>query len=84
MENFLDKTLLVLDIQESSLVEILTLMLRKVKDTKDGEYFSTDDALESMFSHQSGTDDFLGNACLGKVIFWLISIFLVTIKNNIK
>lgn len=54
VENFLDRTLLVLDLDKFSMDEILEAMLQKIKNDKtDGEKISTEESIEAVFSHKS-------------------------------
>ncbi|XP_045159936.2 solute carrier family 4 member 11-like isoform X2 [Mercenaria mercenaria] len=54
VENFLDRTLLVLNLDKYGLDEILEAMLQKIKDDKtDGEKFSTEESMEAVYSHHS-------------------------------
>ncbi|XP_060564517.1 solute carrier family 4 member 11-like [Ruditapes philippinarum] len=54
VENFLDRTLLVLNLDKNGLDEILEVMFEKIKDDKTGEdKFSTAESMSAVFSHQS-------------------------------
>lgn len=55
VENFLDRTLLILNLDKTSLQDILETMLQKIKDDKvDGEKFCVDTAVDATYCHQTG------------------------------
>lgn len=54
VENFLDSTLLILDLQETSLQDILSAMLHKLKASKnDADDFSVQDAMQALITQDS-------------------------------
>lgn len=69
VENFLDRTLLVLNLDKNGLDEILEVMLDKIKDDKTGEEkFSTHESMAAVFSHQAGC--LFYQICLQFVLFF--------------
>ena len=55
VESFLDSTLLILDLQKTSLHDILSAMLHKLKGSKnDVDNFSINDAMEALITQDSG------------------------------
>ena len=55
VENFLDSTLLMLDLQKTGLQDILSCMLQKLKDSRnDADDFSVSDAMEVLLTQDSG------------------------------
>jgi len=57
VENFLDRTLLVLHMPHVNLTRILPEMLNKVKDAAGSETFDVQEATDSIYSQQSGYID---------------------------
>jgi hypothetical protein len=73
VENFLDRTLLVLNLDKNGLDEILEVMFEKIKDDKTGEdKFSTAESMSAVFSHQSGKECFLLNISMYQKYWFLI------------
>ena len=54
VENFMEKTLLMLEIQETGLQEIVRVMFQKILSSKGSEDFSVNEAMEATFTHDSG------------------------------
>ncbi|KAL4235909.1 hypothetical protein ACF0H5_004299 [Mactra antiquata] len=52
VDNFLDRTLLILDMEQTSLQDILETMLKKILENKDNENFSVEEAIDATYCHQ--------------------------------
>ena len=58
VENFLDSTLLLLDLQTTGLQDILSAMIHKLKESRtDTDEFSVKDAMDALLTQDSGTVD---------------------------
>ena len=56
VENFLDSTLLLLDLQTTGLQDILAAMIHKLKESRtDTDEFSVKDAMDALLTQDSGT-----------------------------
>ena len=56
VENFLDSTLLLLDLQTTGLQDILSAMIHKLKESRtDTDEFSVKDAMDALLTQDSGT-----------------------------
>ena len=55
VENFLDSTLLLLDLQTTGLQDILSAMIHKLKESRtDTDEFSVKDAMDALLTQDSG------------------------------
>ena len=60
VENFLSRTLLMLDLQKTSLPKIMEAMIRKLHSKKEvGVQFGIDEALSAIFTQDSGKSCYL-------------------------